>query len=127
MVTTLYAGLLGLIYLALSAYVICGRWKHKVNIGNGNHENLEKRIRAHSNFIEYVPIALILIFLAEIEGASEILIHILGLMLVVGRSIHPFGLIRVVGLSIGRTGGMILTLSAILIAALYCIQSFFIF
>ena len=127
MVTTLYAGILGLIYIVLSAYVIKGRFKHGVSLGDGGNDEMSKRIRAHANFIEYVPLALILIILAEFEGTSEVIIHGLCLALLLSRLAHPLGLIRVVGPSVGRSGGMITTFSVILIAALFCIKSFFIF
>lgn len=125
MVTTVYAGLLGLIYLALSIFVIMGRWKYRVNMGDGGSENLLKRIRLHGNFIEYVPLALILMFLSEQEDASEMTIHILGMALVIGRIMHPIGLYNKFGASIGRSGGMFLTFAVIFTASLICIKSFF--
>lgn len=127
MVTPLYAGILGLLYVAISAYTILGRFKHNVNLGDGDNEDMFKRIRIHSNFIEYVPFALLLMVLAEVEGSSETLIHVLGVALVIGRIIHPFGVARVIGPSIGRSGGMILTFLVIITAAILCIKSYFIF
>jgi len=127
MVTPLYAGILGLIYVVISAYAILGRFKHNVNLGDGQNEDMLKRIRIHSNFIEYVPFALLLMVLAEVEGASEKLIHILGIALIIGRIIHPIGVVKVIGPSIGRSGGMVLTFLVILISAALCIKSYFIF
>lgn len=127
MVTPLYAGILGFIYIGLSFLVILGRWKHKVNMGDGGQDELFKRIRLHGNFIEYVPFALILIFLAEREGASEVMIHVLGMMLVVSRIIHPIGLYYKFGMSGGRTGGMVLTFFVILVASFLCLKSYFVF
>lgn len=127
MVTSLYAGILGLLYVAISAYTILGRFKHNVNLGDGGNDDMLKRIRVHANFIEYVPFALFLMILAEVEGASETLIHILGVALVIGRLMHSYGVIRVVGSSVGRSGGMVLTLTVIIVAAILCIKSYFIF
>ena len=127
MVTSLYAGLLGLIYIALSAYVILGRFKYQVSLGDNGNSEMLKRIRVHANFMEYVPLALILMILAEVEGSPELILHILGIVLVISRLIHPIGTMRVVGSSLGRSGGMVLTFLVILVAAILCIKSYFIF
>jgi len=125
MVTTLYTAILGLIYVALTFYVIKGRFKAKVSLGDGKDAILSKRIRAHGNFIEYVPLALILLFLAETEGVSETLLHILGAALVIGRISHPIGLIAKEGTSFARASGVILTLLVIFITAILCLKAYF--
>lgn len=127
MVTTLYAGILGLIYIALSFYVIKGRFKNQIALGDGGNTDMAKRIRVHANFIEYVPLALLLFVLAEFEGTSEILIHGLCIALIVGRLAHIYGVMTKEGTSIGRAGGMILTFLSMAVASIICIQSFFIF
>lgn len=124
MVTTLYAGILALIYIVLTAIVIAGRFKHRVGIGDGGNEEVFKRIRMHSNFAEYVPLALVLMFLAEFEGAAEWLMHVLGAGLVIGRLAHAFGLYGSMYISKGRSAGTVITLLVILVAAILCIQSF---
>ena len=127
MVTTLYAGILGLIYIGLTFYTVAGRLKHRVNLGTGNNENMEKRIRVHGNFVEYVPMALLLMLFAEVEGEAEIVIHVLGVLLVIGRLLHPVGILLQFGPSIGRTGGMVLTVMVMMAASILCIKSYFIF
>lgn len=127
MVTTLYAGILGFLYIALSAYVIMGRYKHQVGLGDNGNPDLIKRIRIHANFIEYVPLALILMILVEFEGISESLIHAMGIVLVAGRLMHGVGITRNSGTSLWRGGGMILTFLVIIAASVLCIKSYFIF
>lgn len=127
MVTTLYAGILGLLYVALSFYVIKGRFKHQIPLGDAGSADMIKRIRVHANFIEYVPFALLLIILAEFEGTSEYIIHGLCVALLIGRLGHVYGVMTKEGTSIGRAGGTILTFLVIVTAAIICIQSFFIF
>lgn len=127
MVTTLYAGILGLIYIGLTFYTVLGRWKHRVNLGTGNNEDMEKRIRIHGNFAEYVPMALLLMLFAEVEGEAEIMIHVLGVLLILGRLLHPVGILFRFGPSWGRTGGMILTIMVLMAASILCIKSYFIF
>jgi uncharacterized membrane protein YecN with MAPEG domain len=125
MVTILYAGILGLMYIALSLYTIAGRFKYNQNIGDGGHESMAKRIRVHGNFIEYVPLALILLMLAEFEGAAENTLHALGGALVFARLIHPIGLMRKKGPSLCRSGGMLITFGVIIVASIICIRSYY--
>lgn len=124
MITALYAGILGILYVGLSAYVVRGRWKNQVILGDGNNKDMIKRIRVHANFIEYVPLALILMLLIEFEGAPDALIHGLGIALTLGRIIHPIGIMTKSGPSIGRSGGMMLTFGVIIIGSFYAICSF---
>lgn len=119
MIISLYAGLLGLIYLMMSAYVIKGRFKNKVSLGDGGNNDMQKRVRVHGNFAEYVPFALVLLFLMEYNGASNLSIHVLGIILIVARLLHPIGLITKEGASNWRAGGTILTFLVLLISALY--------
>jgi len=127
MVTTLYAGILGLLYIGLSLFVIRGRFKYRVGVGDGGDDALFKRIRLHGNFIEYVPFALILMVLAEREGAPEQWMHGLGLALVVGRLLHIYGFSRTDGTSFGRFVGTVITFFVIIVASVLCIRSYFVF
>jgi uncharacterized membrane protein YecN with MAPEG domain len=92
-VTAFYAAILALIYLGLSFWVVAGRGKFKVVHGDGGHDTLHRRIRAHANFIEYVPIILILCALLEARGAGGLTMTILLLPLTIARLMHPVGMI----------------------------------
>lgn len=127
MVITLYAGILGLIYVGLSIFVIMGRFQNKVSLGDGGHDEMTRRIRMHANFVEYVPIALLVMIFTEFEGGSEIFLHILGLGLVLARLMHGWGLYNSDASIIFRRGGMILTLAVIIVASLFCIKTYFLF
>lgn len=119
MITGLYAGLLGLFYVFLTFYVVKGRAKYKVSIGDGGEQDLQTRIRVHANFAEYTPIALILFGLLEIQGTSLYLMHALGIALFLGRVLHALGLD--VPVTNKRKFGMMLTLSSIIIASILLI------
>jgi uncharacterized membrane protein YecN with MAPEG domain len=94
LVTLLTAGALGLLFLGLSARVVAGRRSGRVELGDGGNRVLLTRIRAHANFAEYVPLSLLLLFLAEqLYGASLFLIA-MAVTLVVARLLHPLGLAR---------------------------------
>lgn len=76
----------------LTLSVIKLRRKNRVSIGDGGNEELQLAIRAHSNAVEYIPITLLLLLTLELNGAPQILIHILGATLLIGRILHAMGL-----------------------------------
>jgi hypothetical protein len=92
-VTSGYAGFLGLVFAALSGWVVAGRFQFKVNHGDGENIRLNRRIRAHANFAEYVPLILLLVALLEAEGAGSATIHALLAPLSLARVLHPFGMV----------------------------------
>ncbi len=91
-ITPLYAALLGLILLLLSGRVIAAVRAKGVGLGTGGNPDYEAIVRSQGNFIEYVPMILILIGFAEAGGASDTWIHGLGGTLVVARVLHPIGM-----------------------------------
>ena len=87
-VTAFYAGLMALWLVGLGFEVSRRRRRHGVSYGTGGVVELEHAMRAHANASEYVPIALIVLGLAEGMGAPVLLLHLTGLMLVAGRLMH---------------------------------------
>lgn len=71
MVTPFYAGFLALLYIALSARVIKHRRSARISLGDGNDVALQQKIRVQSNCAEYAPIGIVLLLLAELQGAPE--------------------------------------------------------
>ena len=124
-ITALYAGLIALLFLVLSARTIGARRTAKVEIGtatrNGEDRELLRRVRVHANCAEYAPIALLLIGLAESLKAPSLLLHGLGAALVIGRTIHAYGLSQTPHIMVLRVVGMVLTLTVIAIAAATCL------
>jgi len=118
-ISMITAGVLGLMLLFLSVYVIAGRVKLKIDLGDGGSAEMQRRIRVHANFVEYVPMALILIMLVEYGkvGPSG-LPAALAVALVVGRALHAYGLAGSSGASVGRFVGTNLTALTILAGAL---------
>ncbi len=118
-VTALWAGLLGILMLALAVIVVVGRNKSSVLLGEGGDKGLEVKIRVFGNFTEYVPMAIILMAIAEISGAAPALsLNILGAMLLVGRILHAIGL-NAVKPGIGRILGALATWIVILSLSAY--------
>ena len=53
-----------------------------------NPETLERAIRAHGNLIEYAPLFLLLLLLAEINQLNEVILHLSGASFFIGRLMH---------------------------------------
>jgi uncharacterized membrane protein YecN with MAPEG domain len=83
---------LAVLFVKLAFAVIKKRQLHKVVLGSGQHADLEAAIRAHGNFAEYVPLALLLIVFAEINRSPWWLVAIAALALVAGRYIHAMAM-----------------------------------
>ena len=114
-VASLYAVLLAALAVALTVRVIVFRARTGVQAGDGGDTAFGRAIRAHANFAEQVPLALLLIVLAEIAGARAGAIHALGAVLVVARLASAVGLSR--GAGGPRQAGAGLTLLVIATAA----------
>ena len=91
-VTPLYAIFLAAMLIFLTIKVIRVRQSEKVMFMDGGIDDLTRAIRAHGNFIEYVPLSLILIALAELNGAAPVALHGLGAFLVIGRLLHLYSI-----------------------------------
>lgn len=91
-VTAVTAAILGLIFFRLSMNVIGFRRQHRVSLGSGGHDDLERAMRAQGNFAEYVPISLILMACLELNAAPWWLVAATGIALIVGRLLHAKGI-----------------------------------
>ncbi len=125
-ITALYASLLVLVFLALSFNIIRLRLKLKVGVGDGGQRILTKAIRAHGNFSEYIPLALILLASYELSGANTVWLHVLGATLLIGRVLHAVGLNKSIGTSHPRFIGTLSTFFVLLILAIENIRMFII-
>ena len=91
-ITALYAAPLALLMTALSIHVTMLRAKTKISLLDGGNHQLTERIRRHGNFVENVPMVLLLMLIAEMLGTSGTWLHAIGGILVAARLIHIFGI-----------------------------------
>ena len=122
-ISILYAGLLGVLMVPMTLNVALYRVKNRIALGDGADDTLIRRMRAHGNFIETVPFALLLIVLVELSGGSAGLIHGLGITLVVGRLLHYVTILKNPILPT-RAIGMVATLGVILTAAVWLLLAY---
>lgn len=117
-VTAFYAALLSVLFVVLCRNVIIYRRRQRIAIGAESDPDLLRRVRAQGNFAEYVPLALLLMGFAEMQGLAPLIIHGFGLALLAGRTIHAVGLSRSPEDLRFRTTGMVLTFAVLSLAAI---------
>ena len=117
-IVPVYAAVLAFIYIVLSVRVVRARRNAKVAIGTKGNAHLERKIRVHANFAEYVPLALLLATFIEMQGRPAWFIHLLCLTLVAGRVVHAYGVSQEPENFGLRTAGMAATFGVLAVMAL---------
>jgi uncharacterized membrane protein YecN with MAPEG domain len=74
-----------------------------------DENTLYRAVRGHGNLIEYAPLFLILMLIAELNGLSSFYLHISGIIFTAGRFMHGIVFSFMRPNLILRVGGMILT------------------
>jgi uncharacterized membrane protein YecN with MAPEG domain len=87
-VTAIYAGLHGLLAVFLANFVLYAR----LRTGKVPDWQPDAALRVQANFIENVPIALLLLLVLELQGTAGVVLHSFGILLFVLRLLHAFGL-----------------------------------
>ena len=105
-ITLTFAGAAALLHIWLAVRVSRLRVAHKVSIGDGGNEALIRRMRAHANYGENMPIVLILLALIELAGGDARILWAAGILFILARILHAFGMDRP-GANRFRTIGMI--------------------
>jgi len=123
-IVLLYAGILTLFFVGLSVRTLRMRRRLRIAVGDGGNEAMLRAMRVHSNFAEYVPLSLLLIYFVEATGASPLLVHVLGACVVVGRISHAFGVSQVKENYAFRVFGMAMTFTPLIVAAVCLLYVF---
>ena len=124
LITPFYGAIFAFILVVLSVRTLRLRRKLKVAIGHGNQPTLERAMRAHANFCEYVPMTLLLIFFLESLTATTWWIHLLGISLLIGRAVHAFGVSQVSETYLFRVFGMAMTFTVIVFASVRILMAY---
>ena len=117
-ITALYAGILAIFALFLSFRAGSLRGKAGISVLYGDPPNMElvEKVRGHQNFLEYVPLFLIVFGAIELAGASAMFLYVVGDLMIVARIAHAIGLkhdnMSHIGRLIGAGGTALLTLVA---------------
>jgi uncharacterized membrane protein YecN with MAPEG domain len=126
-ITGFYLSILLLLYVVLALQVSRLRRGNRVTFGDGDNIKLRSAIRAHANFIEYVPIITLMVGMLEMSGMPPARVHWLMGALLLARLIHPIGMYvgpRTWQFQVCRVGGILLTLFIMVSAAIAGLQRF---
>ena len=93
-ITLFYAAILTIFALVLSFGAGSFRGKTGLSVLFGDPANMElaEKVRRHQNFLEYVPMLLIVMGAIELNGGSSTFLHVVGALLIVVRIAHAVGL-----------------------------------
>lgn len=114
--TLFFASLFALMQVVLIALVVARRVETGVRFLDGGDTRLMHTIRAHGNFCETVPLALLLLGLLELSGLGSHGLLAFGATLLVGRIVHAYSLLTN-NATWSRCTGMVLTVGVISIEA----------
>lgn len=125
MISGLYAGLLGFLFLKISSDTIGARRKHQISLGTGKNDEIIGIVSAHSNFVAYVFFFLLQLYIVEHSmKIPSVFIHVLGLSFLAGRIFHFIALKGKMNFKY-RKLGMVLTFLPILVCSIVNIVIFF--
>ena len=129
-ITLTIAGAAAILHIWLSLRVSALRRPLKIGVGDGGNETLLKRMRAHANFAENMPIFLILLGLVELAAGASLWLWGAGIVFILARISHAFGmdrpganLLRIFGISL--TWLVLLGLAVLAIYLAYTSPSLF--
>ena len=118
--TLLYAGILGLLLVVLS-FNVMQNWVRVTGQGRETDRAMRRAEKVLSSFVEYTPMALLLIALIELMGPPVVIIHSLGAALVAARVMHAYGSNNMPGAGFLRFAGAQLTFLVLTVASITCV------
>jgi uncharacterized membrane protein YecN with MAPEG domain len=93
-ITLTIAAAAAVLHIWLAGRVSQLRRGYKISIGDGGNEALLRRIRAHGNYIENMPVVLILLALLELAGGDPRILWGAAILFILSRILHAFGMDR---------------------------------
>jgi uncharacterized protein len=117
----IYAALLAIFFVFLSIQIVRKRHHLQIGLGDAGNKDMQRAVRVHANFAEYVPLCLFMIYLVEQSGVYAWFTHLLCLSLLVGRLTHAYGVSQSKENFKFRTMGMVLTFAVLLASAAHLV------
>ena len=122
MISTIFTSILAIWLLILSARVIALRGISFLNFfsfNNFGEKALSRSARTQSNFIEYTPFFLILLFIAEFNGSHPHFLYLVSCLYLISRLMHGIGFGFMRHSPFLNVGGITLTFVSILMIAVF--------
>lgn len=123
-VTLVFIAVFALLQIPMTVAVGLLRVQTDIHFMDGGNTTLLRRMRAHGNYTETVPMSLLAMAAAELSGAPTTLLWAVGGSLLMGRLLH-YGTLVTSGFGLGRAIGMILTFAPLLICPIYVLIALF--
>jgi uncharacterized protein len=115
----IYAALLAILFVVLSIRTIRQRRSLKIGLGDAGNKDMQRAMRVHANFAEYVPLCLLMIYLVEQSGVYAWFVHALCAGLLIGRLSHAYGVSQQRENFKFRVTGMSLTFTVLVTCAVH--------
>ncbi len=112
-ITPVLIGLFACFQVLLTVFVIMRRAQTRIDWLDGGDQPLLRRIRAHGNFTETVPMTLLAMAACELGGLAPMWLWAGGGMLLLGRGLHAMSLLTN-NAPWSRRSGMSITLIVLL-------------
>jgi uncharacterized protein len=116
-ITLTFTAAAALLNIWLGMRVARMRMAHGVLHGDGGNADVMRRMRAHSNFVEYTPFVLILTGVVELAQGSSTWLWFVALVYIVGRVLHAFGMDKDFPSRLRQAGIMVTMLTMVGLAA----------
>ncbi len=115
-VVALYAPLNAFFNVALGANVV----RFRARGASDSDKELHLAVRIHGNNAEFVPLALLMMLIAELSGGASVPLHVSGGLLLLARVAHAAGMPRKAPNAL-RSFGVVATWGVITALGLYCL------
>lgn len=119
-ITLTIAGAAAILHVWLSLRVSRLRRPLKIGVGDGGNETMMRRMRAHGNFAENMPIMLVLVGFVELATGGSLWLWGAAILFVLARILHAFGMDRP-GANWMRVGGIAASWAVLLTLGVYAI------
>ena len=123
-ITGVFAAVTAILLLFLSAVVVKYRVKYDMGMGVAKDPDFEAAVRAHGNLVEYAPLTLLMLGIAELNGVASGFVYWIGMAFVLSRILHAWGMLQGQGKSHkARMVGILLTWLAMLAIAVLLLMN----
>jgi uncharacterized membrane protein YecN with MAPEG domain len=116
-VVALYAPLNAFLNIALAGNVV----RYRSQGARADEKALVLAVRIHGNNAEFVPLALLMMLIAEMCGGSSLWLHVAGGLLLLARIAHALGMPLKAPNPL-RSAGVMGTWGVIVALGVYCLQ-----
>ena len=122
-ITALYTAILILFMLFLAYKTSARRQEAKINFGTGDDKVMECRSRAFGNFIEFVPMMILLMGMLELQSVETWIVHLLGISIIVARVLHALGITDTLKTPNGRFWGATISYAILLLGGCFLLYT----